>query len=139
MEILVERADITVSRGDIFAFAWPDPIVGQNSLSQAISTIRELLVDEELREIIQTVPTQGYQSNSRILILPTQVLEKPDQAQALSDATLSVLVARGLARLMARRGMTKGLMVVVVFIVGGLTGAFGCSVGSSSKMKRRGF
>ncbi|WP_431191594.1 winged helix-turn-helix domain-containing protein [Pseudomonas fluorescens] len=80
LEILVERADITVSRGDIFAFAWPDRIVGQNSLNQAISTIRELLVDEELREIIQTVPTQGYQFNSRILILPTHIIEKPDQA-----------------------------------------------------------
>jgi cholera toxin transcriptional activator len=70
LEILIERADSIVNRDDIFAFAWPDRIVGQNSLNQAISTIRELLSDEERKSIIQTIPRRGYQFNSECLASP---------------------------------------------------------------------
>lgn len=70
LEILIDRAGTIVNRDDIFAFAWPDRIVGQNSLNQAISTIRELLSDEERRFIIQTIPRRGYQFNSECLASP---------------------------------------------------------------------
>ena len=73
LEILIDRADTIVSRDEIFAFGWPDRIVGQNSLNQAISTIRELLADDEHREIIQTIPRRGYQFNSEFLVAPGQV------------------------------------------------------------------
>ncbi|WP_421535056.1 winged helix-turn-helix domain-containing protein [Pseudomonas marginalis] len=75
LEILIDRADVIVSRDEIFAFAWPDRIVGQNSLNQAISTIRELLGDEEHRTIIQTIPRRGYQFNSEFLAAAGQVSE----------------------------------------------------------------
>lgn len=67
LELLISNADKIVSRGEIFAFAWPDRVVSQNSLNQAISSIRDLIGDEELRTIIQTVPRRGYRFNSAFL------------------------------------------------------------------------
>ena len=42
-------------------------MVGQNSLNQAISNIRELFHDDDMRAIIQTFPRRGYRFNSSYL------------------------------------------------------------------------
>lgn len=67
LEMLIANADKIVSREEIFAFAWTDRVVSQNSLNQAISSIRDLIGDDELRTIIQTVPRRGYRFNSQFL------------------------------------------------------------------------
>ncbi|MBD8093294.1 winged helix-turn-helix domain-containing protein [Pseudomonas fluorescens] len=64
LELLISRAGLIVDREEMFAFGWPGRVVGQNSLNQAISNIRELLGDDEQRTIIQTVPRRGYRFNS---------------------------------------------------------------------------
>lgn len=68
LELLILRADMMVSREEILAYAWPERVVTQSSLNQAISSLRELLGDEQAREIIQTVPRRGYQFNSLFLV-----------------------------------------------------------------------
>ncbi|CAI8759006.1 winged helix-turn-helix domain-containing protein [Pseudomonas zeae] len=67
LELLILKADVIVSREEIFSFAWPRRVVGQNSLNQAISNIRELFHDDEHRAIIQTFPRRGYRFNSSYL------------------------------------------------------------------------
>lgn len=67
LELLILKADVIVSREEIFSFAWPRRVVGQNSLNQAISNIRELFHDDEHRLIIQTFPRRGYRFNSSFL------------------------------------------------------------------------
>ena len=67
LELLILNADVIVSREEIFSFAWPRRVVGQNSLNQAISNIRELFHDDDLRAIIQTFPRRGYRFNSSYL------------------------------------------------------------------------
>jgi DNA-binding winged helix-turn-helix (wHTH) protein len=64
LELLIVKADVIVSREEIFSFAWPRRVVGQNSLNQAISNIRELFHDDDQRVIIQTFPRRGYRFNS---------------------------------------------------------------------------
>lgn len=72
LELLILKADIIVSREEIFSFAWPRRVVGQNSLNQAISNIRELFHDDDHRAIIQTFPRRGYRFNSAFLSVQGQ-------------------------------------------------------------------
>ncbi|PMV25213.1 MULTISPECIES: winged helix-turn-helix domain-containing protein [unclassified Pseudomonas] len=117
LEILIDRADGIVSRDEIFAFAWPDRIVGQNSLNQAISTIRELLADEEHRAIIQTIPRRGYQFNSEFLAAPGQVSEKDEMPSAPLASVLSRELPKvQLSWLASRLGTEKVLMGVALIL-----------------------
>ncbi|MGZ0717756.1 winged helix-turn-helix domain-containing protein [Pseudomonas palleroniana] len=117
LEILIDRADAIVSRDEIFAFAWPDRIVGQNSLNQAISTIRELLADEEHRAIIQTIPRRGYQFNSEFLAAPGQISDSCENSPTplASESDLTVSHVR-LSWLAARLGTERVLMGLALIL-----------------------
>ncbi|MGZ0718829.1 winged helix-turn-helix domain-containing protein [Pseudomonas palleroniana] len=80
LELLISRADLIVDREEMFAYGWPGRVVGQNSLNQAISNIRDLLGDDEHRTIIQTVPRRGYRFNS------TYLCEDRDEFTLTDDA-----------------------------------------------------
>ena len=67
LELLICHADLIVGREEMFAYGWPGRVVGQNSLNQAISNIRDLLGDDVQRTIIQTIPRRGYRFNSAYL------------------------------------------------------------------------
>jgi len=73
LQLLISRADTMVTRDEIFEFAWPGRVVGQNSLNQAIATLRELLGDDEKRLIIQTVPRHGYRLSSAFVSLAVEL------------------------------------------------------------------
>lgn len=96
LELLISRADTILSRDEIFEFAWPDRVVGQNSLNQAIATLRELLGDEKKRLIIQTVPRHGYRLSSAFISL---AIEAPKIGTAEPDIEPSIVavVAPGAA------------------------------------------
>ncbi|WP_080710621.1 winged helix-turn-helix domain-containing protein [Pseudomonas chlororaphis] len=90
LELLILKADVIVSREEIFSFAWPQRIVGQNSLNQAISNIRELFNDDDHRAIIQTFPRRGYRFNSAFLCSDQAKLSLSDEIdiqtfEAISD------------------------------------------------------
>ena len=73
LELLLFKADVIVTREEIFAYAWPARVVSQNSLNQAVSSLRELLGDEQRRQIIQTIPRRGYLFNSQFLASPEEL------------------------------------------------------------------
>lgn len=62
LESLVCCAGDVVSREQIFFVAWPDRVVTQNSLNQAIFYLRQLFRDVDGR-VIKTIPRRGYMFN----------------------------------------------------------------------------
>lgn len=80
LELLIRQADTIVEREEILAYAWPDRVVTQSSLNQAVKSVREWLGDDSGRDIIQTVPRRGYQFNSSFLTTPGElpVVAEPD-------------------------------------------------------------
>jgi adenylate cyclase len=57
--VLGGRAGQVVSRDDLMALVWPDVVVGEGSLAQAIADIRRVLGDSEHR-IVRNVARRGY-------------------------------------------------------------------------------
>ena len=59
---LLEHRQRLVSKEDLMAEVWPDVVVEQNNLNQAISSVRRLLEDDaRAPRFVKTVPGRGYQ------------------------------------------------------------------------------
>ncbi|MEJ2603398.1 MAG: winged helix-turn-helix domain-containing protein [Gammaproteobacteria bacterium] len=60
--VLVRRAGETVSKADLMEAVWPDAVVEENNLNQAISTLRRTLGDDRRNPaFIATITGRGYQ------------------------------------------------------------------------------
>jgi DNA-binding winged helix-turn-helix (wHTH) protein len=72
--LLIERRREAVHRREIFDRAWPDVIVSESALSQAVRTIRRTLGDDSREpRFIRTVSRHGYQ-----FVYPEVVEEEDD-------------------------------------------------------------
>lgn len=91
LELLISRADKIVTRDEIMEYAWPDRIVTQNSLNQAIKSVREWLGDDKAKDIIQTVPRRGYQFNSSFLTIPDEL---PLSAELDADIPIDIPILK---------------------------------------------
>lgn len=61
LRYLVERPSALASKEELFAAIWPDVIVSDNALTQAISDLRQALGDSASRPAyVQTVARRGY-------------------------------------------------------------------------------
>lgn len=61
LTLLVQHAGETVSKNRLMKAVWPDVVVEQNNLNQAISSIRKCLSDStSAPRFIQTIPGRGY-------------------------------------------------------------------------------
>ena len=61
LESLLKRPGKIVPKEDLLASAWEGAFVGEDSLTQAISQLRQALGDDPQRPIyIQTIPRRGY-------------------------------------------------------------------------------
>jgi DNA-binding winged helix-turn-helix (wHTH) protein/Tfp pilus assembly protein PilF len=61
LRYLVERPSALASKEELFAAIWPDVIVSDNALTQAISDLRQALGDSASRPVyVQTVARRGY-------------------------------------------------------------------------------
>jgi cholera toxin transcriptional activator len=98
LELLICRADAIVTRNEIFEFAWHDRVVGQNSLNQAIASLRQLLGDEEKRQMIQTIPRHGYRLSSAFISaaaeLPGSESVEPDIEPDIAPIVAPIAVAQ---------------------------------------------
>lgn len=78
---LIERPGKTISRERLFARLWPDRVVGETSLTQAVFTLRKALADHpDAPRFIQTVHRRGYR-----FIAPVQVIADAPEQQAQPD------------------------------------------------------
>ena len=80
---LIARAGQVVSKDALVEAAWRDVAVTDNSLEQAISSLRRALTTHDDPPLIQTVPRQGYRFTGSVERL----------ASRASDDTLDALVA----------------------------------------------
>ena len=75
--LLIERRREAVHRREIFDRAWPDVIVSESALSQAVRTIRRTLGDDSKEpRFIRTVSRHGYQ------FVHPEVIEEEDDVSA---------------------------------------------------------
>ncbi|MHC8346696.1 winged helix-turn-helix domain-containing protein [Pseudomonas sp. RT6P73] len=126
LELLLESPGEIVHREAIFAFAWPGRVVGQNSLNQAISGLREVLNDSEHRAIIQTLPRRGYRFNA-FYLQPDETelnvgIAKAGQKNAHGNASALGMGVRRVNKLSLTRSMIvfrygRLLLASTVFIM----------------------
>lgn len=92
LEHLVCSAGIVVSREQLFSVAWPDRVVTQNSLNQAIFYLRQLFGDVDGR-VIKTIPRRGYVFNpDHLLSNSDSVVDELEQKfNALSHQPVDTL------------------------------------------------
>jgi transcriptional activator of cad operon len=91
---LAEHVGETVSIGALLDAVWPDVTVSQDSVYQAIASLRRLLGDEARRpSYIVTVPRRGYR-----LVAPLSSVEQPTpwRMPTWSRATRAALALVGL-------------------------------------------
>ncbi len=69
LERLARSPGDVVDRDELMRHAWAGRVVGQGSLNQQIYTLRQILADENAREIIQTLPRRGYFLNPNFVDL----------------------------------------------------------------------
>jgi DNA-binding winged helix-turn-helix (wHTH) protein/TolB-like protein len=111
--VLGARAGQVVSKGELMSRVWPDVVVGEGSLVQAIADIRRVLGDTRHRSI-RNVARRGY------MLVP----EGPSTSQTVSaDAIAALPLAPEQAALAAGRTRHHWLVPVVIFAVLGIVGA----------------
>ncbi|MEO8258863.1 MAG: winged helix-turn-helix domain-containing protein [Acidobacteriota bacterium] len=82
--LLVGRAGQIIAKDDLLQAGWGDVAVGDNSLEQAISSLRRLLSRHPIgAAVIETIPRRGYRFGAAVTRL----------AARESDAGLAVLLA----------------------------------------------
>ena len=61
LRYLLDRPSALVTKDELFKAVWPDVIVSDNALTQAVSELRQLLGDDPAKPTyIQTVARRGY-------------------------------------------------------------------------------
>jgi DNA-binding winged helix-turn-helix (wHTH) protein/Flp pilus assembly protein TadD len=81
LRYLVERPSALASKEELFAAIWPDVIVSDNALTQAISDLRQALGDSASRPVyVQTVARRGYRFIAPVTQLPAVTPGSPDSA-----------------------------------------------------------
>jgi DNA-binding winged helix-turn-helix (wHTH) protein/TolB-like protein/Tfp pilus assembly protein PilF len=83
--LLVERAGLLVERQALLDRVWPGLVVGENSLSQVIVTLRRTLGDDaQGSRFIQTVPRKGFRFIAPVA--PVEGSGAPDGAEPPAPA-----------------------------------------------------
>jgi adenylate cyclase len=94
LQFLIENVGRLVSRDDLINAVWPDVTVGEESLTQCVSEVRNAL-DDPAQRIIKTVPKRGY-----LFAIPVDsdkhgeaiATATPDQVSGLlNDPSIAVL------------------------------------------------
>lgn len=91
--VLVENAGTVVSTEELLEKAWPDRVVGRDSLSTAIYGLRKLLHDDATApSYIRTEARRGYR-----LIAPVSSIRRSSHLQTISQQRITVPLAVFLA------------------------------------------
>ena len=80
--VLVEHRGETLSKSQLMQAVWPNVVVEENNLNQAISSLRKALGDtKNENNFILTVPLRGY-----CFVAPVEVLRLPTQGTPAPEA-----------------------------------------------------
>jgi DNA-binding winged helix-turn-helix (wHTH) protein/lipoprotein NlpI len=90
LRYLVERPSALASKEELFAAIWPDVIVSDNALTQAISDLRQALGDSASRPVyVQTVARRGYRFIAAVTPGGADSLVTPGSADNAGSAAAS--------------------------------------------------
>jgi DNA-binding winged helix-turn-helix (wHTH) protein len=88
--VLVARPGATLSKRFLLNAVWPDVVVGDNNLNQAIAAIRRALGDNDAtRRIIQTIPGRGFCFVAEVQVVASSMLPALTEAPC-RDAIVTV-------------------------------------------------
>ena len=122
---LVERRGTVLGKDELLAALWPDVVVEENNLGQAISKLRQALGESPGdNKYIATVPGRGYR-----FVAPVTVLVPGAEGAASSDPPparpADTLMPREGERHAGPRQVSRGVaLAVVILIVAGLAALF---------------
>ena len=75
---LVARPSALATKDDLLKALWPDVIVTDNALTQAVSELRQALGDDPARpQYVQTVARRGYRFIAPVEVVPSADAEPP--------------------------------------------------------------
>jgi TolB-like protein/DNA-binding winged helix-turn-helix (wHTH) protein/Flp pilus assembly protein TadD len=77
---LVQHNDRVVTRTELFAAIWPDRVVEENNLGQAIAAVRRALQDHAAEELILTVAGRGYSIGVPVAFEPYELTASDNSA-----------------------------------------------------------
>jgi TolB-like protein/DNA-binding winged helix-turn-helix (wHTH) protein len=81
LAVLAERAGELLDRRTLMAAVWPNVVVEENNLNQAVAAVRRALSSAaDGARFIATSPGRGYQ-----FVVPVRVIDKPDPGHASSS------------------------------------------------------
>lgn len=124
LEYFLKKPGEIINRQQLLDYAWGDRVVSQGSLNQAISNLRSLLADDQLREIIITVPRHGYQLNPESLVSwqdwllrRAEIIASPEvsvEVDSNSDSVNPEIPRFVFWRLPVLRGIVLSLLIFLV-------------------------
>jgi TolB-like protein len=89
---LAERPGVLVDKGVLMNAVWPDVVVEENNLNQAISALRRALGDGETgRRMIVTVPGRGYQFTPEVTTAADELARPSHPSSLAGEPVLAVL------------------------------------------------
>ncbi|MES2623638.1 MAG: winged helix-turn-helix domain-containing protein [Pseudomonadota bacterium] len=98
--VLLEHRGETLSKSQLMQTVWPNVVVEENNLNQAISSLRKALGDNKTENnFILTVPLRGY-----CFVAPVEVVQLPPPGsvtQVISEATPEVSDAEAAATIIS--------------------------------------
>src|SRR4051812_21828760 len=130
---LVANAGHLVSKDDLYGAAWPDVIVGDDSLSQCIHELRQLLGDTD-RRLIKTISRRGYLLDAQPIATPADASHAivADQPPITADVPI-----KAASRPHPRRWTVVAVCASIVVATGVLVSFSGTAIRSIAAMMRR--
>jgi DNA-binding winged helix-turn-helix (wHTH) protein len=115
--LLIEQRDRALGKQEIFDRVWPDVVVSESALTQAIRVIRRALGDDPREpRFVRTVSRHGYQ----FVFGPVEL--ENDSAPDASPAAPQALRAAPRSGILLRAGALAAVGAASAGIVGGLAG-----------------
>lgn len=116
---LIENRERIVSKDDLLRAVWPNVVVEENNLNQAVSAVRRALGDQrDAPRFIATIAGRGYRFVANVVeeaLDATPVAPAPVIAQHTPEVIATHTLPR---RAMSRRALVGGLVAVVAAAAG---------------------
>ncbi len=118
---LIDRAPEVVSREGLMRRTWPDVVVGDNVIDQAISQLRRAFGDDPRNpSYIETLPKRGYRLLAPLGGNSTDVSERGLSVRGLKERSTSPVVPRATAkrRKLSQLGIAASIAVLLFAVIG---------------------
>jgi DNA-binding winged helix-turn-helix (wHTH) protein/tetratricopeptide (TPR) repeat protein len=115
LRYMLDRPSTLVTKEELFRAIWPDVIVSDNALTQAVSELRQALHDDPSKPTyVQTVARRGYRFVAPVQVsAPTQPARQDDTHTDTSSRAIAVLDFSNVTRDPSVDWLTTGIAETV--------------------------